>query len=120
MSKDHQATLDDPRVRALVERLPAWSEPVRSHGAPTYAPNLLNLLADFGVTAKDDLPGVQRLLDEMLEHRTTEGRFVAFATFIRQPDPAWSTLACDHYAITEVLVRFGRRRRPAGRVPPWT
>ncbi len=110
--KDHQATLNDPLVRTLVERLPAWSEPVRSHGAPTYAPNLLNLLADLGVTDGDGLPEVQRLLDEMLERRTTEGRFVAFATFIRQPDPAWSTLACDHYAITEVLVRFGRRDDP--------
>lgn len=105
---DHQATLDNSVVRALIERLPAWTDPVRSHGAPTYAPNLLHLLADLGVTAEDDLPGVQRLLAHMLEHRTPQGRFLAFATFIRQPDPAWSTLACDHYAITEVLVRFGR------------
>lgn len=60
------------------------------------------------MSGEDDLPGVQRLLGEMLEHRTAEGRLLAFATFIRQPDVAWSTLACDHYAITEVLVRFGR------------
>ena len=105
---DHQATLDDPLVQALVERLPAWSDPVRSHAAPTYAPNVLNLLADLGVCGNDDLPRVQHLLDEMLVHRTPQGRFLAFGTFIRQPDPAWSTLACDHYAITEVMVRYGR------------
>ena len=108
VSADHQATLNDPLIQALIERLPAWTDPIRSHSAPAYAPNLLNLLADLGVSGKDDLPGVQRLLGEMLEHRTPEGRFLAFATFIRQPDAAWFTLACDHYAITEVLVRFGR------------
>ncbi len=108
VSADHQATMDDPLVQALIERLPAWTDPIRSHSAPAYAPNLLNLLADLGVSGEDDLPGVQRLLGEMLEHRTPEGRFLAFATFIRQPDAAWSTLACDHYAITEVLIRFGR------------
>ena len=109
---DHRATMDDPVVRALIGRLPAWTDPVRSHGAPTYAPNLLNLLADLGVTEEDELPAVQRLLDEMLEHRTPEGRFLAFASFIRQPEPAWSTVACDHYAITEVLVRYGRADDP--------
>lgn len=105
---DHDATMDDPAVAGLIDRLPSWNDPIRSHGAPTYAPNLLALLADLGVTEQDDLPVVEALLDEMLEHRTPEGRFLSFATFIRQPEPEWSTLACDHYAITEVLVRFGR------------
>ncbi len=109
---DHAATLDDPAVAGLIDRLPAWTDPIRSHGAPTYGPNLLHLLADLGVTERDDVPAVARLLDEMLEHRTPEGRFLAFATFIRQPEPQWSTLACDHYAITEVLVRFGRADDP--------
>ncbi len=108
----HDLTLAHPSVTALVDRLPEWTDPVRSHGAPAYAPNLLNLLADLGVSDEAGLPGVTRLLDAMLEHRTPQGRFEAFATFIRQPEPAWSTLACDHYVITEVLVRFGREDDP--------
>lgn len=104
----HRQTLAHPAVAGLLERLPDWTDPIRSHGAPTYAPNLLGLLADLGVGAEDDIDGVDRLLESMLVHRTPEGRFEAFSTFIRQPEPAWSTLACDHYAITEVLVRFGR------------
>ena len=44
-------------------------------------------------TEQDGLPAVERLLDEMLERRTPDGRFLAFATFIRQPEPEWSTLA---------------------------
>jgi len=100
-----------PAVRAVIDGLPDWSVPVRSHAAPSYLPNMLHLLADLGVDA-DGEPTIARVLDAFLEHRTTEGRFEAFATFIRQPEPAWSTLACDHYSIAEVLVRFGRATDP--------
>jgi hypothetical protein len=101
------ATLRHPAVRGLLDDLPDWEQPVRSHGAPTYGPNLLHLLADLGVGPGDD-PSVERLLDQMLEHCTPDGRFQSYATFIRLREPAWGSVACDHDAITEALVRFGR------------
>jgi hypothetical protein len=108
----HRATLADPAVRGVLDRVGSWSDPVRSHASPSFAPNLLTLLADLGISGADGLPGVDELLDAMLEHRTEDGRFESFATFMRQPEPAWSSLACDHYAICDVLVRFGRGDDP--------
>ena len=104
-------TLRHPAVNALLDGLPDWEQPIRSHGAPTYGPNLLHLLADLGV-GPGDHPSVERLLDQMLEHRTPDGRFQSYATFIRLREPAWSSVACDHDAITEVLLRFGRGDDP--------
>lgn len=105
------ATVRHPAVRALLAHLPDWEQPIRSHNAPTYGPNLLHVLADLGVGPGDD-PAVERLLDQMLEHRTPEGRFQSYATFIRLREPAWGSVACDHNAITEALVRFGRAGDP--------
>jgi len=108
----HQATLAHPAVRGVLDRVGSWSDPVRSHASPSFAPNLLTLLADLGVSGEDDLPGVGELLDAMAEHRTHDGRFQSFATFMRQPAPAWSSLSCDNYAVCDVLVRFGRGDDP--------
>ncbi len=112
------AVVADPGTAAIVERLPAWASDARvsGHNSPGYAPNLLHLLADMGV-GPGDFRRVDSLLGEMLEHQDGEGRFLFFARAGhgakgRPAEAAWGALACDHHAIGEVLVRFGRAEDP--------
>lgn len=106
------AVVVDPGVRALLDRLPDWEaeNDISGHDRPLYAPNLLGLLADMGVTGGDD-PRVDRILDAMLEHQDEDGRFQSFGR-LRSLDPGWHALLCDSHAITEILLRFGRGRDP--------
>ncbi len=96
-----------PEVRTLIELLPPWGEGGRitGHDSPTYLPNILHLLADLGVRARDD-DRVDAAVGQLLEHQTVEGRFQAFGRR-RGGDPVWGSLPCDTHAITDVLLRFG-------------
>lgn len=107
------AVLADPATRALLDRLPDWEagDHLSGHDSPAFAPNLLNLLADMGVRG-GDFPEVEHLLDRMLAHQETTGRFASFAPQRRGEAPVWGALLCDAHAVTEVLVRFGRLGDP--------
>lgn len=106
------AAVADPGVRELLARLPDWEadNDVSGHDRPLYAPNLLGLLADMGVTADDD-PRVERLLEAMLSHQDEQGRFQSFGR-LRSETPGWHSLLCDDHAIAEALLRFGRGEDP--------
>jgi hypothetical protein len=105
----HDAVLAHPATHALLDRLPSdWAQPadVAGHNKPELATNLLDLLADIGVTAEDD-PRIPHLLDGMLEHTDADGRFMAhFAQ--RTGPPVWGCLYCDTHAIADILGRFRR------------
>jgi hypothetical protein len=105
--------LADPATEALIDRLPDWEAGAAfsGHQSPAFAPNLLGLLADMGVVGGDD-PRIERLLDDLLRHQLPDGRFATFATSRVTPEPAWASLLCDHHAITEILLRFGRGEDP--------
>ena len=100
--------LADPGTAALVDRLPDWEGglPLSGHESPSFAPNLLGLLADMGLRVGDDAR-VDRLLEQMLAHQDAEGRFTSFAPPRDGRRPVWGSLLCDTHAIIEVLVRFG-------------
>lgn len=68
--------LSDPGIKALIARLPDWEKEavVSGHNNPSFAPNILHLLADLGLGPGDD-PQVERLLDQMLSHQDIDGRF---------------------------------------------
>lgn len=109
----HDAVLAHPATRALLDRLPGdWAVPadVSGHHKPEMATNLLDLLADIGLTADDD-PRIPHLLDAMPEHTDAEGRFLAFAVQ-HTGAPVWSCLYCDTHAIADILGRFGRSGDP--------
>lgn len=98
-------------IRALVDRLPAWGAgDFSGHDSPAFAPNLLNLLADLGV-AEGDFPQVDALLDAMVGHQDTQGRFSAFGKY-RSGEAHWGTLLCDTHAIAGTLLRYGRGNDP--------
>ncbi|GBE21495.1 hypothetical protein BMS3Bbin01_00840 [bacterium BMS3Bbin01] len=105
-------TVRDPGTIELIERLPDWETPQRlfGHNSPAFAPNLLHLLADMGLGGGDH-PAIETLLDQMLRHQI-DGRFATLAVSRVTPDGAWSTLLCDHHAITEVLIRYSRTGDP--------
>jgi hypothetical protein len=109
----HVSVLRDGTTRALIARLADWDLDLQlgGHDSPAFAPNMLHLLADRGLQAGDE-PRVERLLDQMLEHQTSSGRFTSYGSSRLSAEPVWGSLLCDTHAITEVLVRFGRAEDP--------
>ena len=70
--------LADARTADLLGRLSPWETeiPLSGHERLEFAPNLLGLLADMGVTAQDDAR-IDAVLASMLEHQDEDGRFQA-------------------------------------------
>jgi hypothetical protein len=111
----HADVLTDRGTLTLLGRLPDREhELVRSHGLPSFGPNLLGMLADIGVRPGDD-PRVEHLLDQMLRHQDESGRFGSFGTFPMSDFTGWGVALCDSHAVVESLVRFGRADDPATR-----
>ncbi|MBI5230615.1 MAG: hypothetical protein HY876_00410 [Coriobacteriales bacterium] len=113
----HERVLSDPATIDLLDRVRPWDAeiPLSGHDKPEYAPNLLGLLADFGVTA-DDEPRIASVLETMLEHQDAEGRFQSFGRWRGMDSAVWNALPCDSHAIAETLARFGFADDPRVRV----
>jgi hypothetical protein len=111
---DRAAVLADPGTATLIGRLPDWGagNKLSGHHDPRFAPHLLNLLADMGVTAPDH-PRIGLLLDQFLAHQDQDGRFMSFGQAKAGQEPVWGSLPCDHHLVTEVLVRYGRGNEPS-------
>jgi hypothetical protein len=109
----HRAVLGNPRTADLLGRLSPWDAeiPLSGHDKLEFAPNLIGLLADMGVTAEDDTR-IAEILRSMLGHQADDGRFQALGRWRTMDEPVWGALPCDFFAITEVLVRAGFARDP--------
>jgi hypothetical protein len=102
-----------PATQRLLDMLPASAEEpadVSGHNRPELATNVLDLLAEFGLRADDD-PRIGALLDGMLSHADSDGRFLAHAAQHGGP-PVWGCLHCDTHAIADVAGRFGLAHDP--------
>ncbi len=108
---DRAAVVADPRVRALVERLPSWDTgfSFSGHNSPGFPPNLLRLLHGLGVRA-GDFAQIERLLDQIPLHQAEDGRLLTpgISTGKAGDETVWTSLPCDHFALTELLLLFGR------------
>jgi len=61
----------------------------------------------------NDFGRVERLLDRMLAHQAEDGRFLTPGGATgRRDGGGWASLPCDHFAILEVLLLFGRPEAP--------
>jgi hypothetical protein len=111
------AALEEVRAHPAAKRLLAMlpksaAEPadVSGHNKPELVTNILDLLADFGMTAAYE-PRIARLLDQMLSHVDADGRFLAFAAQ-RSGQPVWGCLPCDTLAIADAAGRHGLANDP--------
>jgi hypothetical protein len=105
-----KAVLTDARVRALVDRLPGWESgfAFSGHNSPTFPPNILRLLHGMGVRA-GDFPAIERMLDAMSRHQADDGRYLSPGGSTGKQGALWASLPCDHFAILEVLLLYGRK-----------
>ncbi|MCU0663079.1 MAG: hypothetical protein MUC50_12225 [Myxococcota bacterium] len=108
-----KAVVADPRVRALVDRLPVWESGFvfSGHNSPGFPPNILRLLHGMSVRA-GDFPTIERLLDQMLRHQADDGRYLTPGGTTGKKATNWASLPRDHFAILEVLLLFGRKDAP--------
>jgi hypothetical protein len=111
--RTRKAVVADPGVRALVDCLPGWESPFAfgGHNSPGFPPNILRLLHAMGVRA-NDFPAIERILDQMLRHQADDGRYLTPGGTTGKKPSAWTSLPCDHFAILEVLLLFGRKDAP--------
>jgi hypothetical protein len=111
----HKAVVRDAKIRALVDRLPVWESGLTfsGHNSPGFPPNILRLLHGLGVRA-GDFSAIERTLDSMLRHRADDGRYLTPGGTTGKKGSAvtWASLPCDHFAILEVLLLFGRHDAP--------
>lgn len=111
--KTRAAVVADPRVRGLVDRLPAWESGLTftGHNSPGFPPNILRLLHGMGVRA-GDFPAIERMLDAFARYQAEDGRFLAPGRPPGASAAMWTSLPCDHFAILEALLLFGRKSTP--------
>jgi hypothetical protein len=106
------SVVTDPGTRALVDRIQPWKPGLTfgGHNSPAFPPNLLRLLHALGVRS-GDFPAIEKILDTMLRYQADDGRFLTPGGTTGK-DAAWASLPCDHFAILEVLLLFGRQDAP--------
>lgn len=100
--RSHSAT---KRLLAMLPTKADEPADVSGHNKPELVTNVLDLLAEFGLTAGSE-PRIARLLDQLLSHADADGRFQAYA--VQRSGPAvWGCLACDTHAIADAAGRLG-------------
>jgi hypothetical protein len=102
------AVIAHPAVRAMVRGLPAWGPGLAfgGHNSPAFPPNALRLLHALGVRA-GDFARIEGILDAMLARQADDGRLLTPGGTTGS-SAKWASLPCDHFAILEVLLLYGR------------
>lgn len=108
VAEAHAAVMADAGTADLLGRVRSWEAeiPLSGHDKIDFAPNLLTLLADMGVTAADE-PRIAEVLEGMLAHQREDGAFTALGRWRTLDEPTWGALPCDAFAIAETLARAG-------------
>ncbi len=109
-----QAMLDQPRVQTLVSELRAWpGTTLTRHNDASHLLHKLVFIADLGLRATD--PGVEPIVDRVLDHQAAEGVFqvkVNIPThFGGTGKDQFAWMLCDAPSIVYALVKLGVRDR---------
>ncbi|CAG0929337.1 hypothetical protein TFLX_01264 [Thermoflexales bacterium] len=109
-----QAMLDHPQVQALVKDLRAWPGPTLTrHNDANHLLHKLVFSADLGLRATD--PGVEQIVDRVLNHQAAEGVFqvkVNIPThFGGTGKDQFAWMLCDAPSIVYALVKLGVKDR---------
>ena len=111
-----QAMLDHPQVQALISELRDWpGPPLTRHNDASHLLHKLVFLADLGVRATD--PGVDRIVDRVLDHPSAEGVFqvkVNIADAFRRHGPGSIRVDVVRCAVDRVCAEQNGREGSAG------
>ncbi len=103
-----KAVLNDPVVLQFIADLSDWeTSVVTGHNQPTYLPNQLWILLDWGIRPGDH-PRVKREFEKIMAHQDPDtGQFLAYCKGWRSEEITWTSVLCDHNLITTVLLLGG-------------
>jgi hypothetical protein len=110
-----QAMLAEPKVRALVDELAGWPGTViASHKSAGQPFHKLTFIADLGLKAGD--PGVDVIINRILEHQSEEGPFQLSTNipthFGGSGEDMWAWALCDAPLTVYGLLKFGLQGNP--------
>jgi len=105
-----QAMLAHPQVQALLVELQGWPGRVlTSHKQAGHPLHKLVFLADLGLRAGD--PGIDMIIDRILEHRSDAGPFQVLMNIPRHfggsGEDQWAWALCDAPLLLYALLKFG-------------
>ena len=110
VSAARQGLLSDPGVKSLVSGLAGWpGKVISSHKSAGQPFHRLTFLADLGLRAGD--PGMDIIIERLLEHRSAEGPFQLSANipvhYGGSGQEAWAWALCDAPLLVYALIKFG-------------
>jgi hypothetical protein len=100
----HEALLEHPQVQDLLTELKGWpGTPIGHHRNAGLLLHKLTFIADLGLRIDD--PGVEDIVQKILEHQSPNGPFLVAARAGKGQYFTW--MLCDAPLILYALVKFG-------------
>ncbi len=106
----YNAALAHPQIQNIIAELSEWPGPIlKSHKKAGHLLHKLGFLADIGFKA--DNPGIEKISQQILEHRSSEGPFQVLLNInpryggTGEDQLAW--MLCDAPLVTYAMVKFG-------------
>jgi len=104
------AMLAHPQVRALIDELGAWPDPIlKSHKSAGHPLHKLAFIADLGLRAED--LGIPQIIQRIQSHRSPEGVFQVLVNISRKyggsGEDQFAWMLCDAPVLLYALSKFG-------------
>lgn len=116
----YEKMMSDPVVQDYICNLSDWEKDlVKGHDRPTYLPNQLWLLQEWGIKAEDS-HRVKAEIEKILLHQDKKtGQFLDYTEIYdrrkKTKSIGWTSYLCDHNLITSVLLLYGYSNNSAVR-----
>ena len=110
-----EAMLAHPQIQDLLTELAQWPGVVlKTHKDAKHLTHKLAFIADLGLKA--DNPGVNKIIDLILEHQAQEGPFQILVNipthFGGTGKDQWAWMLCDAPLVLYSLIKFGLEKEP--------